>query len=194
MVNRYLGIGVVVLGLMPLISGCGFDAVEIATDLRLSFNINGAEGEFEQEQNYKPDDNPDIKSHRDKLADSVIRIRDVTIQINSIGDKNKADFVWAKVYAYPVDKPLDRTEIEKDKRSNCEESLLAAACFEAGSLSEGKELHLDMTPTQKANLVDLVFNHPELTVKFIGWSDHVDEPVEFQADLVLSIEATAGLF
>jgi len=194
MLNRYAGIAILTLGLLPVNSGCGFDALELSTDLRLSFNVDGDNGVFDKEQSYKPDDNEDIRQNREKLAESVIRIREITVDINRVSDETEANFAWGKVYAFPANKPLEQADIEKDQVLGCEESLLSTACFEAIPLVATEGIHLDMTPAQKAKLVDLVFNHPELAIKLIGWTDRETSPTVFQADVVFSIEATASLF
>jgi hypothetical protein len=153
-------------------------------------------GAFAAEKDYRPDDNPDIKNNRDRLEDGTVQIRSLAITLTRIGANNAAKFAWGKVYATPKGTALG-FKLEDDVSKPCAESS-ASACFEAIALvptdTQGDRggLSLDISPDQKAKLIDLVFNNPELTVTVVGWTDQKEKPVVFDADVVFSIDISAN--
>jgi hypothetical protein len=181
-------------------AGCGFDSLQKTVKLRLHFEVDGTAGSFESQQDYKPDDNADIKDNREILKAGVINVRSMSVIFTDVPDQT-ARFAWGRVYAYPKGTALN-IDIDEDKIKSCKESQ-ATACFDSVALvrtqtmaGEGLQrdgLSLDVSPEHKAKIVDLVLNHPELTVQVVGWTDQKDSPVTFEADVIFNIDVKASL-
>jgi len=186
------------------LNGCAFEVDFEPVNVRLSFSVDELVGAFTAEQTYIPDDNPDIKNNRDKLEDSTVQISNVTVVFTSIGQDNQANFAWGRVYAYPKEMGPSDVLIKEDLSRACDDAAsIAAACFDAVPVRATKTttdkgvqrggLNLDISADQKANIVDLLLNNPELAVKVVGWTDHTADPVQFDADVVFTIDITANV-
>ena len=148
--------------MLPLLSfslggaACGFDSLQKTVKLTLSFEVDEEKGEFSSQQDYKPDDNKDIKDNRELLEEAIINVRSVEVKFTQVPDQD-ARFAWGKVYAYPKGTTLS-VNVAEDLQKPCKESE-ATACFESIALvstAGTAGLSLDISPDQKVKIVDCI--------------------------------------
>ena len=164
------------------LAGCGLISQDFSGQLEVPITIDSMESTYSGVEYLNINDvNPELRDHRDKIAEGSEKVREIRIEIAQRLDKNLATLGWGQVF------------IRKSSEDAWPEEPLenAIAVFDGVPIEDGQNFKLVVPPHRRKLLGDVLFREPEIDVRVRVGAD--SGPVHFKAKIILSIEFTAGI-
>ncbi|MBI2377116.1 MAG: hypothetical protein HYV07_24155 [Deltaproteobacteria bacterium] len=164
-----------VFGFAVPLSACEgiiFEDFEGSFKAKFEAKSTGEDPNFEDTKTVDPNDNADVKNHRDSIVAGSVQVNWVQATIIEMHPDNKAEWGWG--------------ELRLRQTGVAEYPEAPIATFSSVPLVAGQSYRIDFgDPANKQYLVDLVFKNPDgkIDAYMFGGSDvvpvHFDVEVEF---------------